>query len=259
MRSLAIFAARSHADAEQMAGILQVVQDIEKIGNAAYDIARIVDAAEGARNNVVVNNTIRMAPDGCWAVNIKHRSTGNTVSNNILLYDGTRVAINIVPDSLSGFVSDHNAMTNRFSKDDGESGLTLAQRRNATNQDGNSFVSEPAALFVDAAANDFHLSATSPAIDVGSSLGAPSVDLESNGRPFGSAHDIGAYEFGSTTPPEISNVRISNVERDSVSVTWMTDEVSTTVVQYGRTTAYGKKRSNTNLAVSTDLTFKTGR
>jgi uncharacterized protein with PhoU and TrkA domain len=42
MRSLAIFAARSHADAEQMAGILQVVQDIEKLGNAANDIAKIV-------------------------------------------------------------------------------------------------------------------------------------------------------------------------------------------------------------------------
>jgi len=42
MRGLAIFAARSHSDAEQMAGILQVVQDIEKIGNAAYDIAKIV-------------------------------------------------------------------------------------------------------------------------------------------------------------------------------------------------------------------------
>ena len=42
MRSLAIFAARSHADAEQMAGILQVVEDIEKIGNAAYDITKIV-------------------------------------------------------------------------------------------------------------------------------------------------------------------------------------------------------------------------
>src|ERR687897_3451740 len=42
MRSLAILAARSHADAEQMAGILQVVQDIEKIGNAAVDIAKIV-------------------------------------------------------------------------------------------------------------------------------------------------------------------------------------------------------------------------
>src|ERR671914_1207288 len=42
MRTLAILAARSPADAEQMAGILQVVQDIEKIGNAAYDIAKIV-------------------------------------------------------------------------------------------------------------------------------------------------------------------------------------------------------------------------
>jgi uncharacterized protein with PhoU and TrkA domain len=42
MRSLAILAARSPSDAEQMAGILQVVQDIEKIGNAANDIAKIV-------------------------------------------------------------------------------------------------------------------------------------------------------------------------------------------------------------------------
>src|ERR687894_2420622 len=42
MRSLAILDARSHAEAEQMAGILQVVQDIEKIGNAAVDIAKIV-------------------------------------------------------------------------------------------------------------------------------------------------------------------------------------------------------------------------
>src|SRR5918998_94312 len=39
MRTLAT---RSPADAEQMAGILQVVQDIEKIGNAAVDIAKIV-------------------------------------------------------------------------------------------------------------------------------------------------------------------------------------------------------------------------
>src|ERR687898_588762 len=42
MRTLTILAARSPADAEQMAGILGVVQDIEKIGNAAVDIAKIV-------------------------------------------------------------------------------------------------------------------------------------------------------------------------------------------------------------------------
>src|ERR671916_1476344 len=42
MRPLVILAPRTPADAEQMAGILQVVQDIEKIGNAAVDIAKIV-------------------------------------------------------------------------------------------------------------------------------------------------------------------------------------------------------------------------
>lgn len=224
-------------------------------GNHASGISLYrIDAAEGARNNVVVNNTIRMASDGRWAVNIKNRSTGNTVSNNVLLHDGPRGAINIVRDSLSGFVSDHNAVTNRFSTDDGESFLTLAQWRAATDQDGNSFVSGPAALF--AGANDYHLSATSPAIDAGSTLGAPNVDIEGNGRPFGPAYDLGAYEFGSasppgadTTPPEISNVRVSNVKRRSVRVTWMTDEASTTTVRYGRTTAYGKRRSNTSLVV----------
>jgi hypothetical protein len=219
-----------------------------------------IDAAEGARNNVVVNNTIRMASDGRWAISIKNRSTGNTVSNNILLHDGPRGAINILPDSLSGFVSDHNAVTNRFSTDDGESILTLAQWRNATKRDQNSFVAGPAALFADA--NDYHLSATSPAIDAGSSLGAPDVDIEGKGRPFGSAHDIGAYEFGSTsppapdaTPPEISGVRVSSVKRNSVTVSWMTDEVSISTVRYGRTTAYGKRRSNTNLVVRHVLTL----
>jgi hypothetical protein len=107
---------------------------------------------------VVVDNTIRMASDGRWAVNIKNRSTGNTVSNNVLLHDGDfRGAINILPDSLSGFVSDHNAVTNRFSTDDGESLLTFTQCRNATDQVGNSLVSDPAALFV--GASDYHLSA----------------------------------------------------------------------------------------------------
>jgi purple acid phosphatase-like protein len=245
---------------------------------------------------VVVNNTIRMASDGRWAVNIKNRSTGNTVSNNVLLHDGPRGAINIVRDSLSGFVSDHNAVTNRFSTDDGESFLTLAQWRDATKGEGNSFVSNPAALFVDAAANDYHLSATSPAVDTGASLGAPNVDIEGNGRPVGSAYDIGAYELGGTSPPapdttspEISEVRASNVKRRSVTITWMTDEVSTSTVSYGRTTAYGKVRSSTspvvrhaitvtglsantryhyrvesedeagNPAASADLTFKTAR
>jgi hypothetical protein len=158
-------------------------------------------------------------------------------------YSFTRVRRSRKAERLIG---DHGPVTNRFSTDDGESFLTLVQWRNASKQDGNSFVSGPAALFVDAAANDYHLSATSPAIDAGTSLGAPGMDLEGNGRPFGADYDIGAYEFGSTSlpapdtsQPEIPNVRILKARHGSVNVAWMTDEASTTVVHYGRSTAYG--------------------
>jgi len=41
---------------------------------------------------------------------------------------------------------------------------------------------------------DYHLKAQSPAIDRGTSQGAPSEDLEGNPRPQGAGVDIGAYE-----------------------------------------------------------------
>jgi hypothetical protein len=87
----------------------------------------------------------------------------------------------------------------------GESPLT--QWRNATDQDRISFVSDLAALF--AGTNDYHLSAPSPAIGTGSALGTPNVDIEGNGRPFGSDYDIDTYEFGSSSPPRTPPLRRS--------------------------------------------------
>ncbi|MCE9616028.1 MAG: right-handed parallel beta-helix repeat-containing protein [Lentisphaerae bacterium] len=43
---------------------------------------------------------------------------------------------------------------------------------------------------------DYHLTAASPCIDRGASLGAPGVDVERALRPVGPYLDIGAYEFG---------------------------------------------------------------
>ena len=51
---------------------------------------------------------------------------------------------------------------------------------------------------VDPAGDDFHLQAGSPAIDAGSSLGAPTIDFDGNPRPRpGGGFAIGAYEFSS--------------------------------------------------------------
>jgi hypothetical protein len=59
--------------------------------------------------------------------------------------------------------------------------------------DAHSFLSTPAALFVDPG-SDFHLKPGSPAVNTGTLTEAPSVDLEDNPRPAGPGVDIGAYE-----------------------------------------------------------------
>lgn len=55
-----------------------------------------------------------------------------------------------------------------------------------------------AAGYVNAAAGDYHLTATSAAVDKGNGL-APLVDLDGVNRPKGVTTDIGAYEFTSST------------------------------------------------------------
>jgi hypothetical protein len=42
---------------------------------------------------------------------------------------------------------------------------------------------------------DLHLTATSPCIDQGTSLGAPTSDADGRSRPQGAGFDIGAYEY----------------------------------------------------------------
>jgi hypothetical protein len=49
-------------------------------------------------------------------------------------------------------------------------------------------------MFVDAAGDDYHLQAGSPAIDAGTDVGV-ALDLEGNARPALSGYDIGPYEF----------------------------------------------------------------
>jgi hypothetical protein len=159
-------------------------------GISLYDI----DGAAGSSGNVVVNNTIHQSADGRWALNIQSGSTGNAVRNNILLSQHSfRGAIDISSDSLAGFTSDYNAVISRFTADGGDSILSLSQWQSATGQDAHSFVTMPAALFANWTAGDYHLKAGSPAINHGTSVGAPATDLFGTTRM--GAPDIGAVEF----------------------------------------------------------------
>jgi len=107
-----------------------------------------IDGATGSKNNLVVNNTMLMALDARWDVNINTGSTGNIVYNNILFNASTHGSIAIAADSLAGFVSDYNVVVNLMSNDGGNNAfLTLSQWRTQTGQDAHSVISTPGAVF----------------------------------------------------------------------------------------------------------------
>lgn len=154
-----------------------------------------IDAAEGSKQNSIVNNTVIVASDGRWALNIQDASTDNTVYNNILLnLHDFRGAIDISADSVSGLVSDYNVVVDQFTIG-GDDFISLAQWQATTGQDGASFSASSSALFVDPAGGDYHLLESSPAKDAGTTTSAPTSDLDGNARPYGAAVDIGAYEY----------------------------------------------------------------
>jgi len=100
---------------------------------------------------------------------------------------------------------------------------------------------------------NFYLQETSPCIDSGAIVSVATADYEGISRPQGSAYDIGAYEVladlpPDTIPPVISNVACSDTTDSSTTITWMTNEYSTSQVEYGTTLDYGSSTPlNSNL------------
>jgi hypothetical protein len=151
-----------------------------------------IDGGSVSSGNLVINNTIRMASDARWAINIQDGSTGNTLRNNILLDANTSTgAVTLCSTCTSGFASDHNAVVGRFMV--GSTTTDLAGWRTRTSGDAASFVATSAQLFV--GGDDLSLVEGSPAIDAGVATGAPETDIDGVARPQGDAVDIGAYEF----------------------------------------------------------------
>ncbi len=157
-----------------------------------------IDGAAGSSGNTVVNNTIINAADGRWCVNITGGSTDNTVVNNILYnFHSFRGAITIDAASRPGFVSDYNSLMDRFSTNGGSSVIDLPAWQ-ALGYDAHSFLAVPADHFVSPGV-DFHLLASSPAVDAGTSANAPVTDIDGTPRPIGGGVDVGAYELASLT------------------------------------------------------------
>ena len=179
-----------------------IIQNNLLVGNHASGISLYrIDGGGTSTGNLVVNNTVLMASDSRWALNIQSGSTDTTVLNNILWSEHSwKGSIDISADSLPGFQSDYNVLMNRMTTDGGAHVLSLAQWRLATGQDGSALLATPDELFVDTAEEDFNLTLGSPALDAGTSEGAPFHDLDGETRPQGLAFDIGAFESQQSPP-----------------------------------------------------------
>ncbi|MCI0486114.1 MAG: Ig-like domain-containing protein [Blastocatellia bacterium] len=160
----------------------------------------------GTHHNKFLNNTIVQASNGRFALVLINGSSDNQVLNNILIHTGTRGSIEADPSSEAELHSDFNVVVDRFSVNESFINLSSWQSRG---HDPNSFIATPTSLFVNAALQDYHLWAGSPAIDKGTAVPDVAADIEGSPRPQGPAYDIGAYEHpvacgSDSSPPSVS-------------------------------------------------------
>ncbi len=180
----------------------------------------------GVSNSVVRNNLVYNIPRG-WGIQIYSGgttgSTGLTIANNTFAFanadrDGqvlltapgvsnTTIENNIFygPTTAGVRITSpvSNVAINRNITYGGVISSVVSGMSAGITYSGNQDNTDP--KMVNPTGYDFHLGATSPAIDAVSNSFSINTDLDGNSRPSGSAPDIGAYEFtGIVAPPVVT-------------------------------------------------------
>ncbi len=160
---------------------------------------------EQVLNNIILNNA-------GIGVACTHACDQPTISNNTIVNNGDGIRVgwsstttgstnnaiisnNIIVNNVNYAIYEYTAgmgTNNQFLNN-----LMYGNNPNSCNVSNclNSVTANP--LFVNNTGDvsgDYHLQTGSPAIDTGTSIGAPSTDYAGNPRPQGAGYDIGAYE-----------------------------------------------------------------
>ena len=177
-------------------------------------VLRDVPGVGGSKNNLIISNTFFQQSTRSWPVNLKFRSTGNTLINNIMVGTGnTPGSLAVSADSTAGLVTDYNIYDGRLSLDGGQTIITLEQWRAAdASRDQHSLVATPNQLFQNGYSPS-HPFARSPAVDAANPDYAPPADYRGMSRT-GNGPDIGAAELRDVTQSH----RIEQGEMDGVTL-----------------------------------------
>ncbi len=163
------------------------------------------------RNNKLYNNVVY---DSHGGISVAHYAVDSLIANNTVYGNDSNGITIIAPQpgnggSINARVSNNIVWGNGGSQISNLSTSTVLQN-NLTTVNPN---------FVNAAGADFHLLSGSPAINAGVNLYSAGVtqDFAGVARPQTGAFEIGAYEYGGSTPPPAFNFSLSNGGNKSVT------------------------------------------
>jgi hypothetical protein len=196
----------------------------EMIGNFVHDIG-LVNSSQcpgyvtvhglyhANPHGRIVNNLVIHARD--YGIHLYHSASAVIVANNTSVANG---ASGLVVGNSGGSSDNNTVVTNNlfahnqdygFRDDSGTTGPNNKYNNNLTfnNGDGTYVVnggtvngnisSDPKFIsYTGTALGNYKLQSASPAINSGTTLNAPNIDLDGSARPVAKGYDIGCYEYG---------------------------------------------------------------
>lgn len=140
------------------------------------------DGGEGSSFNQIIHNTVIMPDNGRWCVLFK-KSNHNSFLNNVCVsYHKNKGGINIDNTSLEYFNSDYNALSSKFTLDDGRSINSLSNWKTVTGNDINSISVDNISELFDINLKDFTPIKNSPLKKNALSINEYKVDFKGNTR-----------------------------------------------------------------------------
>jgi hypothetical protein len=172
--------------------------DIAIVNNVFYNFPSgwAIQSSEGAGNWMIANNTFAFSnPNREGQIVLWENNSNFTIANNIF-YQPSRAAIYLLPcQEKTNVVVRNNISTAEMLYDDATGRFQCARVTLSANRT----FADP--KLVDPAQPDFHLQASSPAVNRAEAALSTHLDHEGTPRPQLGGFDIGAYELG---PPAIT-------------------------------------------------------